>query len=292
MQLEELAKAFGGRRELAKASQWGMWLGARWWTEKKDKSTRTAKALYTGLATAGLLNADGSVKNVRRPEDPVNSYVAEHVEFLEALGRLGLDNVDANGVDRNSLEILRMSLQVSAWRLAVARAVLTQLAGQVVLEPLVQEGVLAHVATEEVGVGRYLGYGARRETAGAIAPRAEFYDVITACHMTAQVDAVLLFEKLPWLLDPLKELGCLAARLKPGGYVYVVEPDAAASPAYSAALVALGAARAVPAGQVEMWLSAAGLRLQSRPTSFPPYYMSVWRKPAKPSLSPSDRWME
>ncbi|MEM1596962.1 MAG: hypothetical protein QXP31_00365 [Pyrobaculum sp.] len=292
MQLEELTKAFGGRGELTKASQWGIWLGARWWTEKKDKSTRVAKALYTGLATAGLLNSDGSVKNVRRPEDPVNSYVAEHVAFLEALGRLGLDDVDNNQVDRNSLEILRTSLQLSAWRLAVARAVLTQLAGQVVLEPLVQEGVLAHVATEEAGVEKYLGYGARRETAEAIAPKAEFYDVVTACHLTAQVDAVVLFEKLPWLLDPLKELSCLATRLKPGGYVYVVEPDASVSPAYSAALVALGAMRAVPARQVEMWLSAAGLRQQSKPSSFPPYYISVWRKPAKPSLSPSDRWME
>lgn len=292
MQLEDLARAFGGWKELDKASRWGAWLGAKWWTEKKDKSSRVAKALYASLATAGLLNSDGSVKKVRRPEDPVNSYVAEHVEFLEAVGRLGLDDIDANVVERNSLEILKMSLQASTWRLTVARGVLGQVSAPVVLEPLVQDGFLAHVATEELGVSKYLGYGVRRETASVIAPRAELYDVTTACHLKEQVDAVLLFEKVPWMLDPLKELHCLAARLKPGGYIYVVEPDASVSPAYSTALVALGAMRAVPGRQVEMWLSAAGLRPETRQTSFPPYYVAVWRKPARPSLSPSDRWME
>ncbi len=102
---------------------------------------------------------------------------------------------------------------------------------------------------------------------------------------------MLLFEKIPHIVDPLTELRCLYRVMKPGGAVLVAEPDASSSPAYSAALVALGAPHAVTKNEVMNFLKTTGFKLW-REIDLPPYYTSIWRKPASLELSPVDRWME
>ncbi|MFN3805267.1 MAG: hypothetical protein ACK4SY_09440 [Pyrobaculum sp.] len=210
------------------------------------------------------------------------------MEFLEIVDT-ALDMLDS---DRNSVEILLSGLQLQKWRLQVARWLLGQASpGQMALEPLPGDGVLATMAVQEMSL-RYVGYGPWVELAAAAMPEAKFYKATSACEITERPDLVFLFEKTPWLVDPVRELWCIYRTLKPGGAVLVAEPEAAASPAYAGTLAALGALRAVTKGDVERFLNAAGFRPMGRPVDLPPYYIATWRKPAGQTLSPSERWME
>ncbi len=144
-----LIDAFGGRREVNKIRQWGVWYGVKWW-QKKDKKTPLARALTIGLISVGLLDRELRLKkNVERPEAPLNNYVAEHVEFLEIVDK----SLEVIEMDRNSVEILSSGLQLQKWRLQVAKALVeSSPVGGVFLEPLAGDGVLSAVMTQEIGI--------------------------------------------------------------------------------------------------------------------------------------------
>jgi len=290
MRLGELVEIFGGRGEVQKISAWGAFYAAKWWTVLGGTGSSFFKALSAALAHAGLLEGGDIRKTLQRPNTPLNSYVAEHVEFLESVDRVGVKSIDSNTADRNSLEIIYSGLQLQSWRLSVARWLLKQATYSTLLEPYPEDGILAHIAIFELGV-RYRGYGPRLDLARVVAPSGEFAKAVSVCEIGIRADSVLLFEKLQRFTDPVRELQCLYSRLEQGGVVLVAEPDAALSPAYAASQSIFGALIVATRKQISKFLAVAGFKPEAE-ANFPPYYLSVWRKPARRSLTPSERWME
>ncbi|MFN7106435.1 MAG: hypothetical protein ACK4M3_07640, partial [Pyrobaculum sp.] len=263
----QIVETFGGRREVNKIREWGLWFGARWWQMRKEARTPLVRALRVGLTAVGVIDGAGNLKKKpQQPQPPFNSYVAEHVEFLDIVDRA----IETFDIDRNSVEIVLSGLQLQKWRLQVARWLLGQASpGQTAVEPLPGDGVLAAIATQEMSL-RYIAYGPWVELAAAAAPEAKFHKATSACEIVERPDVAVLFEKLPWLVDPVRELWCLYRALRPGGLALVAEPEAASSPAYAGALAALGALRAVTRGDIEKFLNAAGFKLLGKPIDLPP----------------------
>ena len=281
MQLSRLRELYGGRRELQKAALWNLWLAAKW-----GRSARAVDRVWAALGGRRLGNPGGGP-----PERPVNAYMAEHVEFLEAFDGVFAQEAEG-GADRNSIEILRASWQLQSWRLAAARSLVEEVPrDSAVLEPLAGDGALGYQLVEE-GFAKYVGYGPDVELASRVVPGAGWHKALSACDLRVSADVVLLVDKAAWFVDVVKELRCLGRALKPGGLLLVAEPDPALAPAYAAALLLMGALHVLPREQLYKFLRAAGFVQMGRDVEAVPYVLSAWRKPARPELSPSDRWME
>lgn len=281
MQLSKLRKLYGGQRELQRAAFWNLWLAGKW-----ERSAKAVERVWAALGRRRLGNPAGGP-----PERPANAYMAEHVEFLEAFDCVFAQ--EAGGwFDRNSIEVLRASWQLQSWRLAAARALVEDMPrDSAVLEPLAGDGVIGYQLVEE-GFTKYVGYGPDVELAARVVPRASWYKTLSACDLRIFAYVVLLIDKVAWFVDIVKELRCLARALKPGGFLLVAEPDPKVAPAYAAALLLMGAPHVVPREQLYNYLKAAGFIQMGRDVEAVPYVLSAWRKPARPELSPSDRWME
>jgi len=76
-------KNFGDRGVVQNISAWSTFYAAKWWTELGHRLF-VFQGPHGGLAHAGLLEGGDIRKTPQRPNTPLNSYVVEHVEFLES----------------------------------------------------------------------------------------------------------------------------------------------------------------------------------------------------------------
>jgi SAM-dependent methyltransferase len=90
------------------------------------------------------------------------------------------------------------------------------------------------------------------------------------------VEAAALYDSLHWLHNPVRELRCIKAILKPGGRLLVGQQVADSMPGLAAINVALGAKHVFHWREVELALSSAGFRLERRLLRYMPCYMAVW----------------
>ena len=282
MQLKKLKAILGGDRELAAVKEWNYYFFNKW-RKLANKQLPISRHLSVAAQLARGLPSGNA------PSYPTNPYLLEIVEFLESVDKAISEDVSSQGADRFMIEALYSAWQLLKLRLVIAEEAFGMVGNGILLEPLPGDGVVANAAWER-GV-KYLGYGPDISLASKIAPGAKLVKALSACELREEVDLVLLLEKAQWLLDPYGEIRCLAKNLKQGGYVLVVEPDVSVAPAYAISLVYLGAAGLITREDMHRYLEAAGLVLTEKWVVYPPYALSVWRKPVERRLSPSEKWM-
>jgi Methylase involved in ubiquinone/menaquinone biosynthesis len=283
-------EASGGIFELKKALEWSVWYAAKWWQEIYAAGVANlkkpfVKALYLSLRAKGLVDEGGKlVKEVKKPELPKGLYAREWVEMHQQFDELGAVRVARDEVDRNALDILFSDIQTMGWHRIMVKAFLKACGasdGRAVLEPYSREGNLAQLYLEDYKPAVYLGYDPSPslvEVARQVAPGATFVAAPTACQLSGQFDLVLLVEKLHLMADPLRELDCIAKVLKPGGALYVAQPNADSMPGYLAILSAIGAQQVYTWKEVENLLSMR-FKLEKRLIKTMPFYGAIYVKP-------------
>lgn len=282
MQLKKLKAILGGDKEFDAVKKWNLYFFSKW-MKLANKQLSTARHLVIAAQLARAQPHGGM------PTYPTNPYLREVVEFLESVDRAISEDARSQSADRFMVEMLYSAWQLLKLRLVIAEEAFGIVGNGVLLEPLPGDGVVAYAAWER-GV-KYLGYGPDVSLASKIAPGVKLVKALSACELREEADLVLLLEKAQWLLDPYGEIRCLAKNLKQGGYVLVAEPDVTAAPAYAVSLVYLGAAGLITRENIQRYLEAAGLVLAEKWEVYPPYALSLWRKPVERRLSPSERWM-
>ena len=283
-------EASGGILELKKALDWSVWYAAKWWREIYDTGAVNlkrpfVKALYLSLRAKNIIEEDGKpVKDLKKPELPKGLYAREWVEMHQQFDEIGAVKVARDEADRNALDLLFGDIQTMGWHRIMVKTFLRaceETDGNAVLEPYSREGHLALFYLEDYKPASYLGYDPNPslvEVARQVAPSAVFTPVSSACQLSGQFDVVLLVEKLQWVADPLRELDCIGRLLKPGGRLYVAQPNVDSMPGYLAILSAIGAQQVYTWKEVENLLTLR-FRLEKRLIKTMPFYGAVYAKP-------------
>jgi SAM-dependent methyltransferase len=300
-------KAGGGIGEVRKALAWSTWYAVKWWSELKHELGIDAdrnilgKALFMSLRARGIIDDGGRlVKRVEAPPRPVNPYSAEFVELHDSFDALGAVEVAKGAVDRDKLRILYSSMLAQGWYDIMRETFLDLVEiGRYlnIVEPHCKEGQLAYAVLRRHQPERYLAYDPDPDDVEATASllgaspnvcagKVCVLQTPTICGPAARevaskfagaFDAVLLFHTLYWMADPLAELRCLKALLRPGGRLLVGQQVVESTPGLLAVVVSFGAKHVFRWRDVEALLDAAGFEKERRYTRYSPYYIAVWR---------------
>ncbi|ACB39461.1 hypothetical protein [Pyrobaculum neutrophilum] len=324
MAFEEFSRALGGQARLA--LRWSAWYAAKWWREAREAAGGTwlGRILYLSLRLRGAVDERGDpapVYKIRgimgeellvfeeRPEYPTNLYAAEFVDFHSSFDRLNVVNVAQNNVDENTVAMLHSALQISGWYRLVRRAFVKLVGrGGVVLEAFVKEGHTALSLLEEAAPRLYIGFDSRRdhlelassllgaEVGGCrggvcLYPAYSTCDVLDVVKSLAPqgVDAVLLFDAVSWMVDPVRDLSCVGKMLAAGGKIYVAQHVADTAPGLAVISATAGAKHVFNWRGVEQMLKTAGLSLLRRYAKDAPLYTAVWGR-GGPLLERLEPW--
>ena len=299
--------AAGGVGELKKALKWSEWYAVKWWEEifndlglSSVRGNIFSRTLFISLRLRGYIGENGYVKKrPEKPELPTNSYAMEFVELHESFDQLGAVNVASNKVDENMISVLYSTMLSQGWYKILRRTFL-ELVGiknyGVILEPVIKEGNVALAVMELHTPKLYVGFDYRRDNVelaasvlkakpGGCAGNICIYHATTACDVTNivkrlvpnGVDAALLLHTLYWLLDPVKELSCIASALSPSGKLIVGQQVVESTPGLVAMVAAMGAKHVFSWKGVEKMLIASGHELEKRYLRYMPYYIAIWK---------------
>ena len=299
-------EAAGGVGQGKRALGWSTWYAVKWWDEvfsdiglSSIRESVFARALYISLKIRGYVREDGHIKKrPEKPEYPTNSYAIEFVELHESFDRIGAVNVATNRADENTISIVYSTMLSQGWYKILRRTFL-QLVGierhQVIFEPIVKEGHDAMAVLEMHKPKLYIGFDYRRDnlelaaatlgvkpgecTKGICLIHAS--TICDAVHRIRNiapwgVDAVLLLHTLYWLIDPVRELQCVAAVAGKNTQLLVGQQVVESTPGLLAMVVAMGAKHVFSWKGVENTLKAAGFSLQKRYLAYTPYYIAIW----------------
>ncbi|ABO09095.1 hypothetical protein [Pyrobaculum calidifontis] len=299
-------EAAGGVGQVKRALGWSTWYAVKWWDEvfsdiglSSIRESVFARALYISLKIRGYVREDGHIKKrPEKPEYPTNSYAIEFVELHESFDRIGAVNVATNRADENTISIVYSTMLSQGWYKILRRTFL-QLVGierhQVIFEPIVKEGHDAMAVLEMHKPKLYIGFDYRRDnlelaaatlgvkpgecTKGICLIHAS--TICDAVHRIRNiapwgVDAVLLLHTLYWLIDPVRELQCVAAVAGKNTQLLVGQQVVESTPGLLAMVVAMGAKHVFSWKGVENTLKAAGFSLQKRYLAYTPYYIAIW----------------
>jgi len=299
-------EAAGGVGQVKRALGWSTWYAVKWWDEvfsdlglSSIRESVFARALYISLKIRGYVREDGHIKKrPEKPEYPTNSYAIEFVELHESFDRIGAVNVATNRADENTISIVYSTMLSQGWYKILRRTFL-QLVGierhQVIFEPIVKEGHNAMAVLEMHKPKLYIGFDYRRDnlelaaatlgvkpgecTKGICLIHAS--TICDAVHRIRNiapwgVDAVLLLHTLYWLIDPVRELQCVAAVAGKNTQLLVGQQVVESTPGLLAMVVAMGAKHVFSWKGVENTLKAAGFSLQKRYLAYTPYYIAIW----------------
>jgi len=206
--------------------------------------------------------------------------------------------VATNRADENTISIVYSTMLSQGWYKILRRTFL-QLVGierhQVIFEPIVKEGHDAMAVLEMHKPKLYIGFDYRRDnlelaaatlgvkpgecTKGICLIHAS--TICDAVHRIRNiapwgVDAVLLLHTLYWLIDPVRELQCVAAVAGKNTQLLVGQQVVESTPGLLAMVVAMGAKHVFSWKGVENTLKAAGFSLQKRYLAYTPYYIAIW----------------
>jgi len=299
-------EAAGGVGQVKRALGWSTWYAVKWWEEvfndlglSSIRDSVFARALYISLKIRGYVREDGHInKRPEKPEYPTNSYAIEFVELHESFDRVGAVNVATNRADENTISIIYSTMLSQGWYKILRRTFL-QLVGiekhQVIFEPVVKEGNNAMAVLEMHKPKLYIGFDYRRDnlelaaatlgvkpgecTKGVCLIHApSVCDAVPRIRNIAPwgVDAVLLLHTLYWLIDPVRELQCIAAVTGKNTQLLVGQQVVESTPGLLAMVVAMGAKHVFSWKGVENTLKAAGFSLQKRYLAYTPYYIAIW----------------
>jgi len=299
-------EAAGGVGQIKRALGWSTWYAVKWWDEvfsdlgfSSIRGSVFARALYISLKIRGYVREDGHIKKrPEKPEYPTNSYAIEFVELHESFDRIGAVNVATNRADENTISIIYSTMLSQGWYKILRRTFL-QLVGverhQVIFEPIVKEGHNAMAVLEMHRPKLYIGFDYRRDnlelaaatlgvkpgecTKGACLIHAS--TICDAVHRIRNiapwgVDAVLLLHTLYWLIDPVRELQCIAAVTGKNTQMLVGQQVVESTPGTLAMVVSMGAKHVFSWKGVENTLKAASFSLQKRYLAYTPYYIAIW----------------
>lgn len=297
-------EAAGGVGQLKKALAWSEWYAVKWWDEvfselglQAIRQSVFARALFISLRIRGFLREDGYVKKrPEKPEYPTNSYAMEFVELHESFDKIGAVNVATNRADENALAVLYSTMLSQGWY-KILRYTFLQLVDvsryQTIFEPIVKEGQNALAVLEMHTPKLYVGFDYRldnielaaatlRIRPGDCAGNVCLFHAVTACDAAkiarrhAPFDAVLMLHTLYWLIDPVKELRCIASLLSKDGVLLVGQQVVESTPGMVALVSAMGAKHVFSWKGVEQILKAAGYELERRYMRYMPYYIAIW----------------
>jgi len=299
-------EAAGGVGQVKRALGWSTWYAVKWWDEvfsdlglSSIRESVFARALYISLKIREYVREDGHIKKrPEKPEYPTNSYAIEFVELHESFDRIGAVNVATNRADENTISIVYSTMLSQGWYKILRRTFL-QLVGierhQVIFEPIVKEGHNAMALLEMHKPKLYIGFDYRRDNLelaaatlgvkpGECTKGICLIHASTICDAVPRirniapwgVDAVLLLHTLYWLIDPVRELQCIAAVAGKNTQMLVGQQVVESTPGLLAMVVAMGAKHVFSWKGVENTLKAAGFSLQKRYLAYTPYYIAIW----------------
>jgi len=299
-------EAAGGAGQVKRALGWSTWYAVKWWDEvfsdlglSSIRESVFARALYISLKIRGYVREDGHIKKrPEKPEYPTNSYAIEFVELHESFDRIGAVNVATNRADENTISIVYSTMLSQGWYKILRRTFL-QLVGierhQVIFEPVIKEGNNAMAVLEMHKPKLYIGFDYRRDNLelaaatlgvkpGECTKGICLIHASTICDAVPRikniapwgVDAVLLLHTLYWLIDPVRELQCIAAVAGKNTQMLVGQQVVESTPGLLAMVVAMGAKHVFSWKGVENTLKAAGFSLQKRYLAYTPYYIAIW----------------
>ncbi|MEZ0318881.1 MAG: hypothetical protein ABWK05_02670 [Pyrobaculum sp.] len=297
-------EATGGVGQLKKALAWSEWYAVKWWDEvfselglQAIRESVFARALFISLRIREFIREDGHVKKrPEKPEYPTNSYAMEFVELHESFDKIGAVNVATNRADENTLAVLYSTMLSQGWYKVLRHTFLRLVEVsrfQTIFEPIVKEGQNALAVFEIFTPKLYVGFDYRpdnielatttlRVRPGDCAGNVCIFHATTSCDAVkmakryASFEAVLMLHTLYWLIDPVRELQCIASLLGRDGVLLVGQQVVESTPGLVALVSAMGAKHVFSWKGVEQILKAAGFELERRYLRYMPYYIAIW----------------